>query len=77
MRDMSGSKTVLIIGASGLVGTAVANSFAASGWEVITASRRKPDLLHDDFQHFALDLKNIMLIDMRLKEMVITREKGA
>ena len=55
---MSLSKKVLIVGASGLVGTAAANSFAASGWEVITASRRKPHLLGDDIPHIALDLKD-------------------
>lgn len=55
---MADSGTVLIVGASGLVGTAAANSFAASGWEVITASRRKPNLLDNDVPHVALDLKN-------------------
>ena len=55
---MADSGTVLIVGASGLVGTAAANSFAASGWEVITASRRKPNLLDNDVPHVTLDLKN-------------------
>lgn len=55
---MPGTKTVLIVGASGLVGTAAVNSFAASGWEVITASRRKPELLRAGFTHVPLDLND-------------------
>jgi len=55
---MPGKETVLIVGASGLVGTAAARSFQAKGWEVITASRRKPGLLSDGLQHVSLDLKD-------------------
>lgn len=35
---------VLITGASGLLGTAAAESFLDAGWEVIGVSRRKPEL---------------------------------
>lgn len=38
---------VLIVGASGLVGTAAAISFAGAGWPVVAASRRRPELLDD------------------------------
>jgi nucleoside-diphosphate-sugar epimerase len=51
--------TVLIAGASGLVGTAAAHAFLDKGWRVIAASRRKPELLaHRDCQHLALDLQD-------------------
>jgi nucleoside-diphosphate-sugar epimerase len=51
------TKTVLIVGASGLVGTAAALEFADSGWSVITASRRDPELLAScGFRHISLDL---------------------
>ncbi len=50
---------ILIMGASGLVGTAAANSFIAAGWSVIAASRRKPELLSDgDYTHISLDLRD-------------------
>ena len=44
-------KTALIVGASGLVGTAAANAFLNAGWKVIAASRRYPELLHGEFMH--------------------------
>ncbi|MFT4582107.1 MAG: nucleoside-diphosphate-sugar epimerase [Gammaproteobacteria bacterium] len=51
------TKTVLIVGASGLVGTAAALDFADAGWTVITASRRDPELLGScGFRHVSLDL---------------------
>jgi nucleoside-diphosphate-sugar epimerase len=51
--------TVLIVGASGLVGTAAAKSFLDQGWQVITASRRSPELLAGrDFRHISLDLQD-------------------
>lgn len=37
-------RKVLITGASGLLGTAAAESFLDAGWEVIGVSRRKPEL---------------------------------
>ena len=47
---------VLIVGASGLVGSAAANSFIQSGWQVTTASRRNPEWVIGDFNHLTLDL---------------------
>ena len=47
---------VLIVGASGLVGSAAATAFARSGWQVLTASRRTPYWIEGAFQHFSLDL---------------------
>ena len=48
----------LIVGASGLVGTAAANSFINAGWGVVAASRRYPDLIAGSFEHAALDLQD-------------------
>lgn len=51
--------TVLIVGASGLVGTAAALEFARAGWQVVAASRRRPELLDGiDYRHLALDLQD-------------------
>ena len=47
---------VLIVGASGLVGSAAATAFARSGWQVLTTSRRTPYWIDGAFQHFSLDL---------------------
>ena len=50
------SKTVLIVGASGVIGQAAIEHFAAlRDWRVIGLSRRKPDL-DAQFEHLALDL---------------------
>ena len=51
--------TVLIAGASGLVGTAAVERFLQAGYEVIAVSRRRPEV--DDarpFRHIALDLRD-------------------
>jgi nucleoside-diphosphate-sugar epimerase len=54
---MTGS--VLIAGASGLVGTASALAFADAGWEVIAVSRRRPELLEGrPYVHLPLDLRD-------------------
>ena len=52
--------TVLIAGASGLVGSAAALSFAAAGWEVLAACRRPPELLTHETRiaHLPLDLQD-------------------
>ncbi len=51
---------VLIVGASGLVGTAAANSFLANRWRVTTASRRTPEWVTiPGSQHQTLDLLNL------------------
>ena len=50
---------VLIVGASGLVGTAAAISFARKGWQVIAASRRRPELLdHANIDFAVMDLQD-------------------
>jgi len=50
-------KTVLVAGASGLVGTAAVERFLAEGAEVIAVSRRRPEVNSTrPFRHFALDL---------------------
>ena len=49
---------VLILGASGLVGTAAANSFARAGWSVIAASRRPAPLIDAGVQQVSLDLQD-------------------
>lgn len=50
---------VLVVGASGLVGTAAARAFAGAGWRVITLSRRPPELLTDlALEHLAVDLRD-------------------
>lgn len=51
--------TVLVVGASGLVGTAAATAFAEAGWSVIAASRRSPEFLQPgSFQYLNLDLQD-------------------
>ncbi len=51
--------TVLIAGASGLVGVAAVESFLKAGYEVVALSRRKPEIDGDgEFRHLALDLQD-------------------
>ena len=51
------NKRVLVVGASGLIGTAAVDEFASNGWEVATLSRRRPEFATvDNYQHFAVDL---------------------
>lgn len=50
---------VLVVGASGLVGTAVADAFLDAGWDVVSTSRRPPEVFSDrPFTHLPLDLKD-------------------
>ena len=52
-------RTVLIAGASGLVGSAAAIEFADAGWDVIALSRRPPELLAGrGIRHLALNLQD-------------------
>jgi nucleoside-diphosphate-sugar epimerase len=52
-------KTVLIAGASGLVGTAAVDAFLDAGWNVIAMSRRVPEVFSErPFQHMAVDLQD-------------------
>lgn len=51
--------TIVIAGASGLVGTAAALAFIDAGWEVIAVSRRRPELLERRrYVHLPLDLRD-------------------
>lgn len=53
------AKTVLIAGASGLVGAAAVEKFLNEGWNVIALSRRKPEVdSKRSFTHLALDLRD-------------------
>jgi nucleoside-diphosphate-sugar epimerase len=55
---------VLVVGASGLVGTAAANSFGRGGWPVTAVSRRRPETESTQnaggagFRHLPLDLRD-------------------
>lgn len=52
-------KTVLVAGASGLVGTAAVERFLADGAEVIALSRRVPEVASERaFRHLPLDLRD-------------------
>lgn len=51
--------TVLVAGASGLVGAAVVDRFLDDGWDVIAVSRRKPEVFSDKpFRHLTVDLQD-------------------
>ncbi|WP_214368932.1 SDR family oxidoreductase [Pseudonocardia sp. H11422] len=53
------ANTVLIAGASGLVGAATVDKFLDDGWEVIAVSRRRPEVFSDKpFQHLPVDLQD-------------------
>jgi nucleoside-diphosphate-sugar epimerase len=58
------SEDVLVVGASGLVGTAAVNSFRRAGWSVTAVSRRRPDVdvastrCSAEFRHLPLDLRD-------------------
>ena len=58
------ANTVLVAGASGLVGTAVVDAFLDAGWEVIALSRRKPEVFSErPFTHMAVDLRDRQACD--------------
>lgn len=53
------SGTVLVTGASGLVGSAAVDAFLAAGWQVIAVSRRRPEVCSaQPFTHLAVDLQD-------------------
>ena len=54
----AGTNTVLIVGASGVIGAAAVEHFASvGGWRVIGLSRRRPDVAAETtFEHLAVDL---------------------
>ena len=51
--------TVLVAGASGLVGTACVDRFLDDGWDVVAVSRRRPEVSTSrPFQHLTVDLRD-------------------
>jgi nucleoside-diphosphate-sugar epimerase len=50
--------TVLVAGASGLVGAAAAAHFRTAGWDVVTVSRRRPEAAPESARHLRLDLRD-------------------
>jgi len=51
--------TVVIAGASGLVGAAAVEKFLADGWDVVAVSRRKPEIDgRQPFRHLPVDLRD-------------------
>ena len=63
------NNTVLVVGASGLVGTAACLEFKKFGWNVLAASRRSPELLEGaDIRHVALDLHDAEMCKKVIQE---------
>lgn len=53
------SRTVLVTGASGLVGSATVDAFLNAGWDVIAVSRRRPEVISDrSFTYLSVDLQD-------------------
>jgi nucleoside-diphosphate-sugar epimerase len=55
-------RTVLVVGASGVVGSAAVEHFLQSdaGWDVLAVSRRKPPAVTDrEYRHLAVDLRDV------------------
>lgn len=53
------ARTVLVAGASGLIGTATVDAFLGAGWDVVAVSRRRPEVFSErEFTHLALDLQD-------------------
>src|SRR6478609_22981 len=62
--------TVLIAGASGVVGQAAVEAFASAGWDVIAASRRAPDIAPSPrWRHLKLDLLDAVACSAAASEM--------
>lgn len=58
------SKTVLVAGASGLVGTAAVDAFLDAGWNVVALSRRRPEVFSErPFTHMSVDLRDRQACD--------------
>ncbi len=53
----SGRGTVLVVGASGLVGAAAVEAFGEDGWDVVAVSRRAPEV-DVPVRHLPLDLRD-------------------
>jgi len=63
------TKTVLIAGASGLVGTAAVEKFLNEGWDVISLSRRHPEIDSlKPYTHVALDLRDPQACELAVKD---------
>ncbi|MGE0798148.1 MAG: SDR family oxidoreductase [Lautropia sp.] len=59
MNHPPSARTVLVVGASGLIGTAVVDVFLDAGWQVIAVSRRKPEVFSSRaFEHLPVDLQD-------------------
>lgn len=53
------AQTVLVAGASGLVGAAAVDAFLDEGWDVVEVSRRRPEVFSGrPFTHLAVDLQD-------------------
>lgn len=53
------ARTVLVAGASGVVGVSAVDAFLREGWDVIALSRRKPEIeSKKPFRHIAVDLRD-------------------
>ena len=53
------ARTVLVAGASGVVGVSAVEAFLRDGWDVIALSRRRPETAATrDFRHLAVDLRD-------------------
>jgi nucleoside-diphosphate-sugar epimerase len=63
------TKTVLIAGSSGLVGTAAVDAFLDAGWKVIALSRRKPEVFSQRaFQHLSVNLQDRAACELALSQ---------
>lgn len=57
--EKSGKPTVVIAGASGVVGNAALSHYLNEGWDVIALSRRAPEIASDQpFRHVSVDLRD-------------------
>jgi len=50
--------TVLVAGATGVVGHAAMEELAARGWDVVALSRRRPECTTGEVRHLAVDLRD-------------------
>lgn len=63
-------RTVLITGASGLVGAAAVDAFLNSGWEVVAVSRRRPEIFSSrPYTHLPVDLQDAEACRNAFKEL--------
>ena len=67
--------TVMVAGASGLVGTAAVERFAAEGWDVVALSRRAPELAGaiptaGSVRHLPVDLRDRDAVDAAVGQAV-------